>query len=242
MKFLLFLLPKATSFGSLQSPHAVLGAAAVRSQLAHCISPRFYVNTYTKKSQWDKPTAPAVDPNSEAPMGPPPGYTPGSTPAPSDSKTNPFVNQATRPGGSSQGESEDERLARQLQEEENARANAGSRGAANSYMSGSPGPSQYPDQLPPRPGDANDRGNGDKSRGLLGKIFGGNKNKQQQYPGQGGYPQQGGYGSPGPQQGYYQNPPPPQVCVHPFNIFLYWRLVFMDLPTRRRCHNVRTSH
>ncbi|KAK7977594.1 hypothetical protein PG988_005084 [Apiospora saccharicola] len=170
----------------------------------------FYVNTYTKKSQWDKPTAPAVDPNSEAPMGPPPGYTPGSTPAPNDSKTNPFVNQATRPGGPSHGESEDERLARQLQEEENARAGAGSRGAAGSYMSGSPGPSQYPDQLPPRPGDANDRGNGDKSRGLLGKIFGGNKNKQQQYPGQGGYPQQGGYGSPGPQQGYYQTPPPQQ--------------------------------
>ncbi|KAK8107723.1 uncharacterized protein PG998_009736 [Apiospora kogelbergensis] len=144
---------------------------------------------------------PAVDPNSEAPMGPPPGYTPGSTLAPSDSKTNPFVNNSTKPGGPA--ESEDERLARQLQEEENARAGASSRGPP------------YPDQLPPRPGDS-DRGNGDKSRGLLGKIFGGNKNKQnQQYPGQGGYPQQqqGGYGSPGPQQGYYQSPPPQQTAV-----------------------------
>lgn len=167
-------------------------------------------------------------------MGPPPGYTPGSTPAPSDSKTNPFVNQATRPGGPSHGESEDERLARQLQEEENARAGAGSRGAAGSYMSGSPGPSQYPDQLPPRPGDANDRGNGDKSRGLLGKIFGGNKNKQQQYPGQGGYPQQqGGYGgSPGPQQGYYQTPPPQQVCIYiPLTNSSAGISFFMTLPT-----------
>ncbi|KAK8084070.1 hypothetical protein PG996_002851 [Apiospora saccharicola] len=33
----------------------------------------FYVNTYTKKSQWDKPTAPAEDPNAPAaPSGPPP--------------------------------------------------------------------------------------------------------------------------------------------------------------------------
>jgi hypothetical protein len=175
------------------------------------LSRRFYVNTYTKKSTWDKPTAPAVNPN-DAPPGPPPGYVPGSGPSPSDAKTNPFVNEATRPGGPV---SDDERLARQLQEEENSRAGGG---AASSYMNtpSQSSPSPYPDQLPPRPGDS--REGGDKSRGLLGKIFGGSKNKQQGYPGQGQQqyyggspaPQQGYYSSPPPQQGYYGGPPPQQ--------------------------------
>ncbi|KAI0137353.1 hypothetical protein BJ170DRAFT_678202 [Xylariales sp. AK1849] len=166
----------------------------------------FYVNKYTKKSQWDKPTAPAVDPNSDGPLGPPPGYAHGSGPSPSDAKTNPFANYDTKPGGPSHSESEDERLARQLQDEENARARGG--GAASSYLSGgssaSQSPSPYQNQLPPRPGDEANRGSSsDKAKGLLGKIFGGSKNKTYD-GGYGGYPQQQhGYGSPAPQQGYY---------------------------------------
>ena len=84
---------------------------------------RFYVNTITKKSQWEKPTAPAKGLD-DVPDGPPPGYTPGSGPAPTDSKkTNPFDTKTTNatPGaGSSSQLDEDERLARQMQEEEDA--------------------------------------------------------------------------------------------------------------------------
>ncbi|KAI0853694.1 hypothetical protein F5Y00DRAFT_223347 [Daldinia vernicosa] len=180
----------------------------------------FYVNTYTKKSQWDRPTEPAVDPNRHddgAPPGPPPGYTPGSGPSPTDSKNNPFVNESTKPGyGSSShvDEDADARLARQLQEEENART----RGAAQSYAN-TPTPPQgyspYPDQLPPRSSGGSNPA--DKAKGLLGKFFGSGKNKPHAgYPGQQQYspqPQQpyGGYGSPPPpQQGYYNGPPPPQ--------------------------------
>ncbi|KAI2632000.1 hypothetical protein GGR54DRAFT_12527 [Hypoxylon sp. NC1633] len=181
----------------------------------------FYVNTFTKKSQWDKPTEPAVDPDAHddgSPAGPPPGYTPGSGPAPTDSKsTNPFVNEATRPGGAGSrvvDEDADARLARQLQEEENARAHTPGGGAAASYAN-TPAPPQgyspYPDQLPPRSAGGTPA---DKAKGLFGKFFGG-KNKQHGhggYPGQqyGGPSQQpyGGYGSPGPQQGYYNGPPP----------------------------------
>ncbi|KAI0124563.1 hypothetical protein F4776DRAFT_630235 [Hypoxylon sp. NC0597] len=186
----------------------------------------FYVNTYTKKSQWEKPTEPAVDPNrhdDSAPPGPPPSYTPGSGPAPSDSKSasgqnNPFINESTKPGApstSSHSIDEDERLARQLQEEEDARARGvGAHGAAASY-GGTPVPPQgyssYPDQLPPRGSSGTPA---DKAKGLLGKFFGG-KSKQHGssgYPGQQYPPQQayGGYGSPPPQQGYYGGPPPGQ--------------------------------
>ena len=39
---------------------------------------RFYVNTFTKKSQWDKPTAPARPlEDDDGPPGPPPSYSPG---------------------------------------------------------------------------------------------------------------------------------------------------------------------
>lgn len=187
------------------------------------------MNTFTKKSQWEKPTEPAVDPNArdDSPAGPPPGYTPGSGPAPTDSKsasTNPFVNEATRPGaaGGSHDEDADARLARQLQEEENARARTPGSGSAHSYGS-TPVPPQgyspYPDQLPPRSAGGTPA---DKAKGLLGKFFG-SKNKQHGsggfgggFPGQQQYPSQpqqayGGYGSPHPpQQGYYNSPPPQQ--------------------------------
>lgn len=174
----------------------------------------FYVNTFTKKSQWDKPTEPAKNPADDGPDGPPPGYTPGAPPAPSDAKTNPFSPQNT---GTSAGpaETEDARLARQMQAEEDARSR-GTPGAAASYAAGSPAPGgqgQFPEQLPPRPGD-----NQSGSRGLLGKLgkmVSGSKNKpygggygggypQQNYGG-GGYPQQG-YGGYPPQQGYGMQP------------------------------------
>lgn len=182
--------------------------------------PRFYVNTFTKKSQWDKPTEPARPPEDEAPAGPPPSYTPGDKPAPTDTKKNPFTNNDE--------ESEDAKLARKLQAEEDAKARGSSSaagGAAASYMAGggsSSSPAPYPNQLPPRPGSSN---SAEKSRGLLGKIFGGGKNKissHQQggaYPGGMGYGQpaygapspygQPGYGGYPPQQPAYGGYPPP---------------------------------
>lgn len=176
---------------------------------------RFYVNAYTKKSQWEKPTESARPPQEDAPPGPPPpSYRPGDGPAPSDAKTNPFTPQGTGTSGS-QVDSDAE-FARKLQEEEDARARGGSssgaRGSAADYMSSSPnlGQSAYPQQLPPR------EDGGSKSKGLLGKLFGGSKNKygnsggaygggypqQQQQPGYGGYPPQAGYGGYPQQQGY----------------------------------------
>lgn len=178
----------------------------------------FYVNLYTKKSQWDKPTAPAHPPDDDdAPPGPPPGYTPGSAPTPSDVKKNPYNDPSNQSlGGKSKQEQEDEdaQLARQLQEQEDSRAR-GARGEADSYLH-SPVPQQYQGQSPyPQPqqapygspqgqyGDDSQRG----SKGLLGRLlgkkmggggFGGGSN----YP----PPQQGGYygGGPGypPQQPY----------------------------------------
>nr|POE53447.1 ww domain-containing protein wwm1 [Quercus suber] len=181
----------------------------------------FYVNTFTKASQWDKPTQPALGPSSDgAPPGAPPGYD----------------HNASRAGGPEKGAygagadsmTEDEKLARKLQEEENARSGPGStdRGASDSYYGqgqqssapygqqaygqqaygqqqsyGQSSPAPYGQQeLPPRE---------EKSKGLFGKLagkFGGGSSSRppqqfgQQYPQQGyppqqygGYPQQGGY-------------------------------------------------
>lgn len=111
----------------------------------------FYVNTYTKKSQWEKPTEPAIPPRDDAPAGPPPSYTAGDNKpvVVSDAKVNPYdnTNQSTTGGASGSGthqtESEDERLARQLQAEEDARARS---------HGGTTTPQQsFPGQLPPRP-------------------------------------------------------------------------------------------
>ncbi|KAI1323817.1 hypothetical protein F5Y16DRAFT_403042 [Xylariaceae sp. FL0255] len=167
----------------------------------------FYVNTYTKKSQWEKPTMPAVNPNDDSPAGPPPGYSPGPGAVPSDSKTNPFASSRSTPPNDDDA---DARLARQLQDEEDARARGPSRGAASDYMNTrpgggpSPGPSSYPEDLPPREG-------GSGSRGLLGKIFGGGRSSNRPQYGGGGYPgNQGGYGGPPPQQYYGGGSPQPQ--------------------------------
>lgn len=94
----------------------------------------FYVNVYTKQSQWDKPTEPVYPPGEAPPAGAPPGYAPpasgavGGYPSATNEKggfgsNNPYANT-----------SEDEALARRLQEEEQARANGHSsdtRGQSN---------------------------------------------------------------------------------------------------------------
>ncbi|KAJ6439523.1 RNA-binding protein [Purpureocillium lavendulum] len=178
----------------------------------------FYVNVYTKKSQWEKPTAPVFPVDEHAPDEPPPGYEPGGVVAPTDTKKNPYEDRSghhgptppavgPRPGSATQHD-DDAKLAAKLQAEEDARARGSSPagGAAASYMqqpgqqSSSGAPEHFPTEMPPRPGD---RGSGSGGRGLLGKLFGGNKSSkpQQSY---------GGYGSqPAPQQ-YYQSPPPQQ--------------------------------
>lgn len=158
----------------------------------------FYVNIYTKKSQWDKPTEPIYPPprDDDAPPGPPPGYSGGNGPAPTDSK-NPFA-RGDGPGTPS-GET-DEQLAARLQAEEDSRASSSTRGNAQSTYANTPmPPSTYPQDLPAREQK--------KSGGFLGKLLGkatGGSSSSQGYPAQQGYPQQSypqqGY----PQQGYPQ--------------------------------------
>jgi len=159
----------------------------------------FYVNIYTKKSQWDKPTQPVYPDGSTPPPGPPPGFAGGA-----DTK-NPYVNNTAAPDS-------DAALAARLQAEENARGS--SRDAQSDYQN-TPMPQTYPNQPPV-----------DQQRskgGFLGKLFGGKSSAspqqygapQQQYRPQqqygGGYPTQGfqqqnysGY----PPQGGYGGPPP----------------------------------
>lgn len=171
---------------------------------------RFYVNVYTKKSQWDKPTAPVFPVGENAPDEPPPGYEPGHTPAPTDTKKNPYEDRSgsghgTPTAGGVSAAEEDAKLAAKLQAEEDAKARGSSPagyGAASSYAQqgqqggGAYPQEQFPQDLPPR---SQDRGKG--GGGLLGKLFGGK-----------GKAPAGGYGgsSPQPQQGYYNQSPPPQ--------------------------------
>ncbi|KAF2097431.1 hypothetical protein NA57DRAFT_58020 [Rhizodiscina lignyota] len=200
----------------------------------------FYVNIYTKRSQWERPDEPVYPPPSGDPDAPP-SYDPHAAQHLGPEKTGLSSNNPYGPGGpgssSHQDITEDERLARQLQEEENARGGGSDRGASDSYYShggsygGSPQPQHYNDQLPPRPDDT---ARGSKGKGFLGKLLGGKSPKPQygqQYPppqqqsyyqggppqGQYGGPPPGQYGGPQyggyPQQGYYQQPqysPPPQ--------------------------------
>ena len=186
---------------------------------AQCLTShhRFYVNLYTKKSQWDKPTAPVFPVGENAPNGPPPSYEPGHTPAPTDTKKNPYDDHsgsghgASAAGGSP---SEDAKLAAKLQAEEDAKARGSSPGgaqppagygAASSYsqqsQQGGGSSQQFPQDLPPRSQDRGLSGGG----GLLGKLFGG-KSKPTAGGAQGSY---GGYSSQ-PQQGYYNQSPAPQ--------------------------------
>ncbi|KAF2640876.1 hypothetical protein P280DRAFT_331456 [Massarina eburnea CBS 473.64] len=192
----------------------------------------FYVNIYTKQSQWEKPTE-AIYPSGEGPPDGPPPYSGGSTAESRSStdKKNLGSNNPYAAGGHSPNPnmSEDEKLARQLQEEEeaNARGSGGSRGAADDFYHQNAGPqanqyagagygggaspypqSQSPYQATP-PLVPQEKGKGKK--GLFSSLLGGSSSKpayqQQGYPQQ-GYPQQG-YGQPAggyygaPQQGYY---------------------------------------
>lgn len=183
--------------------------------------PRYYVNTHTKQSQWNRPTEPVYPTSSGTPPpgGPPPNYTGGGAASSTHSNEKPALNtnnpySATNPlshTGSNPNVSEDERYAARLQAEEDARARqaAGSRGAQADYGS-TPIPQSYDQgQLPPREGKTKGIG------GFLSKLGGGGKHGQQQqqgYPqqqqGYGGYPAQGGYGQQGgyppQQQGYGQ--------------------------------------
>ncbi|KAF2264290.1 hypothetical protein CC78DRAFT_533352 [Lojkania enalia] len=191
----------------------------------------FFVNIYTKKSQWEKPDSPVYPPG-EAPDLPPPSYAPpaSSTPIPptGDQKTLSSNNPYASTGRASHDISEDERLARQLQEEEDARARASGqgdrRGLADEFYSqqgASPQPGQYgygqgsagpyqPSQSPYQDQHTSDKGN---SKGgflgkLLGKASGSRPHHGGAYPPPSGYGQPGyghygqpGYGQPGP--GYY---------------------------------------
>ncbi|EKD21010.1 uncharacterized protein L3040_004627 [Drepanopeziza brunnea f. sp. 'multigermtubi'] len=186
----------------------------------------FYVNIYTKKSQWEKPTEPVYAPPTDgAPAGPPPGYSGGSYPQNTDTKQNPYASSMN----SNPSTESDAALAARLQAEEDQRARsaAGSRGAQQDYMNTPmPGQSQAPaygqpqqnygqqqggygQELPAR--DQKKSGAGGFLGKLLSKASGASSSKPPQQFG-GGYPQQSyghsGYGQQGygqhgyPQQGY----------------------------------------
>ncbi|KAF2734868.1 hypothetical protein EJ04DRAFT_576568 [Polyplosphaeria fusca] len=190
----------------------------------------FFVNIYTKKSQWDKPDTPVYPPG-EQPLAldAPPTYAPSKSPAPTDEKrlasNNPYAGEVRK----SQDISEDERLARQLQEEENARAHgsaAGDRGAADNYyqqggygqgnmyppQSESPYPhsqSPYQQSQSPYPQQGYEGEKGKSKGGFLGKLLGKSSSKPSYgspaLHQQGPY-QQPGYGAPG--GGYYNQGQP----------------------------------
>lgn len=179
----------------------------------------FYVNTFTKKSQWDKPTEPVY--GDDAPAGPPPGYDPASSRATGPEK------------GGANNTNDDEALARKLQAEEQARAGGlTSRGASDSYYQGSSaqnppygqssstygqpgstyGQSSSPygqTQSPSSPQQGSDGKRGFFSK-LSGKLGGGSSAARPPQQAYGGYPSQGypqqQYGQQYPPQGYY----PPQ--------------------------------
>jgi hypothetical protein len=191
----------------------------------------FYVNIYTKKSQWDRPTEPIYPPGDSdvPPGGPPPTYDGSSARPIQAEKTGGSTGAAmfgAGTGAAAGGLSADEELARKLQAEEDARAHgggSGDRGASDGYYNQGGAPqygqqSQYGQQ--PQYGQQGSYGAGaggydqgaqqtQSKGGFLSKILGkGKSNQQQGYPQQ-GYPQQGypqqGYPQQGyPQQGYGQ--------------------------------------
>ncbi|KAK0385869.1 hypothetical protein NLU13_7046 [Sarocladium strictum] len=192
----------------------------------------FYVNIYTKQSQWEKPTSPVYPPNAEppAPSDPPPGYEPSNSAAASqagDVKKNPYEERPPFNSAGTSSSDPDAALAAKLQAEEESRARGGGTpgyaGPGGPFPSGqSPYPAQaapygqppgqqvnqgsFPQELPPR-----DRGNS-SGGGFLDKLkakvagssgsVGGGGYPQQQQ--YGGQPQQGGYYP--PQQGYGPGP------------------------------------
>ncbi|KAK0661751.1 WW domain-containing protein WWM1 [Lasiodiplodia hormozganensis] len=198
----------------------------------------FYVNIYTKQSQWDKPTEPIYPPSeaeaSVPPPGPPPSYNQGDAKPLGSEKTglssnNPYGSGYGGGGQSSHDISEDERLARQLQAEEDARAHGGnspmpggdSRGASDSYYT-QPGGSSYSQQPPGYGQQAPGYGSqelpprpDDKGKkaggGFLGKLLGkasGSKPGGGSSYGQHAQPQYGGAGAGYPPQQGYYHGPP----------------------------------
>ncbi|KAM0559502.1 hypothetical protein ACHAPJ_004532 [Fusarium lateritium] len=181
----------------------------------------FYVNIYTKQSQWEKPTAPVFPADDGAPAGAPPGYHQGNAPVPTDTKKNPYEDHLDHSAMGGPSHDDDARLAAQLQAEEDARARGGPGGpnvpagygaSSSPYpQSNSPYPqdnspypqqqggSSYPSELPPR-----DRGA--KSGGFLGKLLG--KGKQMAASHQGGGGSHGGYGGGYSQQQQYYGQQP----------------------------------
>jgi len=190
----------------------------------------FYVNTFTKQSQWDKPTEPVYAPGEAPPSGAPPGYDhSASKPAGPEKSNNPYNS------GSAGG---DEALARKLQAEEEAKAGgSATRGASDSYY----GAGQNAGQNAPYGQQSNTGGygqnnnsssnpygqgqpagssqSGDQKRGFFSKLtdkLGGSQPRPPQqgygggYPSQGYPPQQQQYGQPYGQQGY-----PPQQGYYP---------------------------
>jgi hypothetical protein len=151
----------------------------------------FYVNIYTKASQWDKPTQPVYPPGESAPpAGAPPSYNNDSGVKSSDAKVNPFDTT-----------DEDARYAAQLQAEEDARARAQSQGGGQAgYYGQHGGSSPYPQQQ-----QYVDQSKSKGKSGLLSKILGAaSKPRPGHMPpaasGYGGYghqPGYGGYGQPG---------------------------------------------
>ncbi|KAI9742460.1 MAG: hypothetical protein M1818_003994 [Claussenomyces sp. TS43310] len=169
----------------------------------------FYVNIYTKQSQWERPTEPVYRAPSPrgSPAGPPPGYAGGRDTQPTDYKTNPYTASDARGpsmGSGSPSVDEDARLAAKLQAEEDARSR--SRGANADYASTPVPQTGYGSPQPDLPSREQKKG------GLFSKLLGKSSSSHQQapYPQQqygGGYPPQQGYGGYPPQQGYGGNPP-----------------------------------
>lgn len=169
----------------------------------------FYVNLYTKKSQWEKPTEPVYPPNDShlPPDAPPPSYTGSGDRL---SSNNPYSGN-TGAGRSSNDITEDERLARKLQAEEEERARThGSAGAAypnpggssNAYYQGGQpyAPQQGQGYGSPSSNPPQQQQHDSKGKGLLGKLLskasaaGSSHSRPQGYS----YPHQpayGGYGS-----------------------------------------------
>ncbi|KAI9772798.1 MAG: hypothetical protein M1839_002299 [Geoglossum umbratile] len=176
----------------------------------------FYVNTLTKKSQWEKPTSPArsASPLGDPPLGPPPAYSgpdPGSssnshsrshTPTADKKDTNPFRQRSPAPPNPSLDE--DARLAAKLQAEEDALARSTPVPPGNTYSTSNPDP-YFPQTLPPR--DGKEKGS---SKGLIGRFFGGGSPHKQHSP----QPHQQPYGGP-PQPGYGNYPPPGGYPYYP---------------------------
>ncbi|KAI9684666.1 MAG: hypothetical protein M1829_000040 [Trizodia sp. TS-e1964] len=198
----------------------------------------FYVNLYTKKSQWEKPTEPAHAATDHlSPDGPPPSYEAVHSPGQGqgdrkvDAKSYPG---ATASGGSSSQQSieADARYAAQLQAEEDARADTPPTRDINPRgrdgYAGRPGYDYAPYDtipLPPRPNNAT---SSERSPGLLGKLFNkvqsstphrGDRLQRGSGQGQMGY-YPGGYGQNDYSQTTYGHPiygfPPRQGYAQPY--------------------------